>query len=130
MNIKVGDRATIAKTFTQADYDRFAALSGDDNPIHVDPEFCKTTRFGRTLCHGMLLYSTLSAAYSNVFPGGGAVLIEQELTFPGPTYTGEPVELSLEVIGVSEDGRRAEIAGRLTRPDGSPSLLARSVVAL
>ena len=68
--IKVGDRALITRTFTQRDYDRFAALSGDDNPIHVDPEFARTTRFGRTLCHGMLLYSTLCATMTTVLPPG------------------------------------------------------------
>jgi acyl dehydratase len=44
------------KTFTQAEFDAFARLSGDDNPIHVDPEFSARTRFGRTVAHGMLLY--------------------------------------------------------------------------
>jgi 3-hydroxybutyryl-CoA dehydratase len=128
MMVKVGDRAMITRTFTQRDYDRFAALSGDDNPIHVDPAFAAATRFGRTLCHGMLLYSTLCATFSTVFPGAGATLVEQELTFCGPTYTEEPMELSLEVVAVSADGRTAELAGTLTRPDGSTSLLSRSKV--
>jgi len=55
-------RAIIADwTPTQADFDAFAAVSGDDNPIHVDPEFSAHTRFGRTVAHGMLLYSRLWA---------------------------------------------------------------------
>ena len=42
-------------------FDRFARLSGDDNPIHVDPAFSARTRFGRTVAHGMLLYGRVWA---------------------------------------------------------------------
>ena len=62
MEIKPGAVAILRRTFGQRDFDRFAALSGDDNPIHVDPEFAGRTRFGRTVCHGMLLYSTICRA--------------------------------------------------------------------
>ena len=48
-------------TPTQDAFDRFAALSGDDNPIHVDPDFSARTRFGRTVSHGMLIYSRVWA---------------------------------------------------------------------
>ena len=40
---------------TQEEFDLFARISGDDNPIHVDPEFSARTRFGRTVSHGMLI---------------------------------------------------------------------------
>ena len=65
MEIKPGAIATFCRTFTQRDFDRFAALSGDDNPIHVDPAFAARTRFGRTVCHGMLLYSTICRALTD-----------------------------------------------------------------
>ena len=51
MEIKPGSTATLVRrTFAQRDFDRFAALSGDDNPIHVDAAFAARTRFGRTVC--------------------------------------------------------------------------------
>ncbi len=83
------------RTFTQADFDRFAALSGDDNPIHVDPVFAGETRFGRTVAHGMLLYAALWALIRENFPG--AVQETQALMFPAPTYVDEPVRLEIDV---------------------------------
>lgn len=44
------------RVLTQLDFNRFAALSHDDNPIHCDPAFAKTTHFGATVAHGMFLF--------------------------------------------------------------------------
>jgi 3-hydroxybutyryl-CoA dehydratase len=129
MIISVGDRIRMTRTFTQHDYDRFAALSGDDNPIHVDPAFAATTRFGRTLCHGMLLFSTLSVALTSAFAELGPKIVDQELMFSGPTYTGEEMTILLEVTAVAGDHGGAEISTTIMRPDGSPSLLGKSLVA-
>lgn len=78
---------------TQADFDRFAALSGDDNPIHVDPEFSARTRFGRTVSHGMLLYSRVWALMRATFPGRG--FAAQSLMFPNPAFADEPLRIAL-----------------------------------
>jgi acyl dehydratase len=51
-----------------AEFDAFARLSGDDNPIHVDPDFSSRTRFGRTVSHGMLIYAKLWALVRQVRP--------------------------------------------------------------
>ena len=61
MTFKVGDSAEITKTIEQADVDAFADVTGDHNPVHVDEEFAKTTRFGKRIAHGMLTASLISA---------------------------------------------------------------------
>lgn len=73
----------------QADFDLFAAVSGDDNPIHVDPEFSARTRFGRTVSHGMLLYSWAWALLRSAFPGREPDVAQ--LRFPNPCYAGEEI---------------------------------------
>ena len=45
---------TEKRSITEADIMTFAALSGDNNRIHTDPEFSKTTLFGRQVAHGLL----------------------------------------------------------------------------
>src|SRR5688500_2787 len=50
---------SLVRSLSQAEFDLFARISGDNNPIHVDPEFSARTRFGRTVSHGMLLYTVL-----------------------------------------------------------------------
>jgi acyl dehydratase len=132
MEIKPGTTATLLRTFTQRDFDRFAALSGDDNPIHVDPEFAARTRFGRTVAHGMMLYSAICRALNenlgNERPD--AQQLAQELMFLTPTYTGEEVAVCLEVEAVDEAGRTAEIVTNVVRPGGEFACQGRTVVAL
>ena len=51
--IAVGDRASIERTLSAADIQLFAAMSGDVNPQHLDPEFAASTRFHGVIAHGM-----------------------------------------------------------------------------
>lgn len=110
---------------TQDDVDRFATLSGDDNPIHVDPEFAARTPFGRTISHGMLLYGAICGALSRSFPG--AQQIEQELAFPHPTYAGEEVTLRLAVTEIAPGGA-AWIDTAVIKPDGSEGCRGKTLV--
>ena len=113
-----GKSVTVRRTFSQADFERFATLSGDDNPIHVDPEFSAKTRFGRTVCHGMLLYSTICQVVGEKLPGPGAVQLKQSLLFPTPTFTDEEMTICLEVIEVRPDDGVATLETTISHPDG------------
>ena len=115
----IGQQFTSTRTFTQADFNRFAALSGDDNPIHVDPAFSARTKFGRTVAHGMLLYSALCGLLSQHVPN--AEQLEQDLRFPSPTYVGEEITLQLIVREVNADDHTARLAATITRPSGEVS---------
>ncbi len=130
MSIQVGVTASVKRTFTQSDLDRFAALSGDDNPIHVDPEFSARTKFGRTVAHGMFLYSVVCSVLGTRLPGPGTLQIEQELMFPSATPTGEEVEIRLEVTEVHGAEGLADLTTLVIRPDGNPGLQGRTLVRL
>ena len=95
------DTVVLEKVLTQADFDAFAELSGDDNPIHVDEAFSAKTRFGRTVSHGMLLATILRGMLDQLVPGGRQV--EQKLMFPSPTFAGDAMRFA--VIRRSDDGR-------------------------
>jgi 3-hydroxybutyryl-CoA dehydratase len=114
------------KTFTQAEFDAFARLSGDDNPIHVDPEFSARTRFGRTVAHGMLLYSVICGAISRHFPG--AVQISQELKFPAPTFAEEPMTILLQLA--ETDGKQARLLAEMHNPAGAVTVTGEAVILL
>jgi len=96
------DTIVLEKVLTQSDFDAFAELSGDDNPIHVDAVFSGKTRFGRTVSHGMLLSTILRGLLGKLVPGGRQV--EQKLMFPSPTFAGDAIRFA--VIRRSDDGRR------------------------
>ncbi len=82
--------ASRPRVLTQNDFDRFAALSRDDNPIHCDPEFARTTHFGATVAHGMFLFSLLCAQMQRSHPRP-VLPVAQTLMFPRPTFVGDGV---------------------------------------
>ncbi|MBT8077317.1 MAG: hydratase [Gammaproteobacteria bacterium] len=94
----------IERRFSQDDFDAFARLSGDDNPIHVDPEFSAATRFGRPVAHGMLLYAVFRGLIFRLMPD--AQQVSQDLMFTAPTYADEPVRFAVD-IKVSGSGQAA-----------------------
>ena len=107
------------RTFTQENFNLFAELSHDNNPIHVDPVFAATTRFGGTVAHGMMLYGMICGVLSETFPS--ALQIEQDLVFPKPTYAGDEMTFRLEVTEVDAAARQARLTTTITRPDGDNS---------
>lgn len=113
-------------TFSQADFDAFAALSGDDNPIHVDPDFAARSKFGRTVAHGMFLFGHVRAALWAMAPD--AVPVQQQMIFPNPTFADEPVTIDLAATVVRDDGL-IELSTTVTRPDGKPGLVGTALVA-
>src|SRR4051794_32023167 len=103
MNFSVGDSAEITKTIEQADIDAFADVTGDHNPVHVDEEFAKTTRFGRRIAHGMLTASLISAVLAKKLPGEGSVYLGQTLQFVAPVFPGDEITARVTVREVRED---------------------------
>lgn len=98
---------SIERNFSQADFDRFARLSGDNNPIHVDPAFSARTRFGRTVAHGLLLCSVLRGLIEQLLPGGRVV--EQSVMFPAPTFAGERMCFTAAVTGTDDSGTSVKL---------------------
>jgi 3-hydroxybutyryl-CoA dehydratase len=126
-DVAVGRAVVMRRVVTQADFDRFARLSGDDNPIHVDPEFCAGTRWGRTLAHGMMLYSLIiQVIRTELLPG--SVEVEQDLVFPGPTFAGDEVSVHAEVVGVDRVRGLVEVRARLERVGGGVGCEGRTLV--
>lgn len=103
MNLKVGDSAEITKTIDQSDIDAFARVTGDQNPVHLDEEFAKTTRFRRRIAHGMLTASLISAVLANKLPGEGSVYLGQTLQFVAPVFPGDEVTARVTVKEIRED---------------------------
>ena len=114
------------KTFTQAEFEAFARLSGDDNPIHVNPEFSARTRFGRTVAHGMLLYSVICGVISRHFPG--ATQLSQQLKFPAPTYANEPMTIKVQIL--AQEAKQARLLTEMRNPEDMVAVTGETVILL
>lgn len=102
---------SVVRSFSQTDFDLFAQVSGDNNPIHVDEEFSARARFGRTIAHGLLLCSVLCGLIEKLAPGSR--LADQSVMFPAPTFAGEPMRFTVTVIGSDPLEGKAEISCEL-----------------
>ncbi len=101
--IKIGDKAFISKTFSDEDVFRFANLSLDRNPLHLDEEFGLTSIFGHRIVHGMLVASLFSGLIGMELPGKGSIYLGQSLSFKNPVAIGEKVTASVEIIKIRAD---------------------------
>ena len=103
MNIKIGDTFTKERLVTDELVRAFAEVSGDYNPIHLDEEFAKVTRFGRRIAHGMLSGAFISAVLGYEFAEKKIVYLYQTLKFTAPVYIGDTVTTTATVTGIRED---------------------------
>ena len=99
--------ARFLKTITEADIILFAGASGDNNAIHINENFAKTTPFGGRIAHGFLTASTISAAIANRLPGPGTIYVSQQMRFVGPVRPGDTVDAVVTVKELVLDRCRA-----------------------
>ncbi len=103
MKLKIGDKASISKIFTEEDVIQFANISTDTNPIHMDDEYAQTSIFGQRIVHGMLVASLFSGLIGIQLPGEGTIYLGQNLNFRAPILIGEQATATVEIVNIRED---------------------------
>ena len=96
--LQVGERRQLHKTITEADIRRFVELTGDDNPLHVDPAYASQTPFKDVVVHGMLGASFISTVIGTQLPGPGALWVSQSMEFLLPVRLGDALTVSCTVL--------------------------------
>jgi len=113
-----GTREVTVRTITADDVDRFAQISGDLNPIHLDAGFAATTPFGRRVAHGLLTGAIVSATHTNL-TGPGFVYLGQELNFRAPVHIGDTLTATVTVVEVKAAKRVLVLETVVTNQDGT-----------
>ena len=108
-DLSVGQTAVISETITDSHIRRFAELSGDKNPLHLDDTWAAKTRFGGRIAHGALTAALISRVLGVEMPGTGSVYLSQACKFLAPVRPGDTVEARAEVIHLDAARRRVKL---------------------
>lgn len=108
--LEEGMEASFSKTITESDVGLFAGVTGDFNPVHVNREFARQTRFHDRIAHGMLTAGMISAVLGTRLPGPGAIYLSQNMQFRAPVYLGDTVTANVRVTGLDKARSRVTVA--------------------
>lgn len=111
--IELGATATIVRTITADDVRRFAELTGDDNPLHLDRAFAEASPYKDIVVHGMLAASLLSTLIGTELPGEGAVWVSQAFEFLHPIRLDDTLTVTGTVTHKHERERLLEMEARI-----------------
>ena len=103
--IKIGLEYKFTEKITKSSLDSFANLCGDYNPLHMDEDYAKSTKFKKRVCHGMLLASFFSKLVGMYMPGKNALYFSQTLNFQNPCFVDDIVTVQGQVIDKSVSTR-------------------------
>ncbi len=105
--IEVGQIYTHDFNFSQYEVNRFAEVTGDKNPVHLNADYAAKTMFKKPIMHGMLSASLFSKVFGTLFPGEGTIYLKQSLSFLKPMYVDVKYEAVFTVKEVLKDKNRA-----------------------
>lgn len=99
MAFEVGHKIVIKEKITDDMVRKFAEVSGDHNPMHLDDEYAKKTRFKQRIAHGMISAALISRALGQEL-GPGGIYLSQSLKFLNPIFIDDEVSVEITVTAV------------------------------
>lgn len=126
--LKIGDSASLTRSFTDADVRQYADLSGDHNPVHLDEEFAAGTQFKQRIVHGMLVGSLFTAVLGEQLPGHGSIYMTQNLNFKSPVYLDMPITARVEITAIHPKKPIVTFASTVVDADGKTLVQGESVM--
>jgi acyl dehydratase len=89
--LEIGESASHSKTITETDISLYAGITGDFNPLHINEEYAKTTRFGTRIAHGGLAEGLIAPVVGMKLPGPGTIALERTVRFKAPVKIGDTI---------------------------------------
>tara|TARA_Y100000590_G_scaffold450272_1_gene589656 strand:+ start:111 stop:515 length:405 start_codon:yes stop_codon:yes gene_type:complete len=103
MKLKIGDNYKEEFIITQEMVNKFAELSGDKNPLHIDKKFAAKTRFKKPIVHGLFSVTSFGKVMGTKFPGPGSIHVAQNLSFKRPLYPDTKYYVYIELIRIVKE---------------------------
>lgn len=127
---RIGESAEITKYFGTAEVAAFAALIGDENPIHLDPEFARATRFGACIVHGTFYTGLIGTVLATACPGPGTILVAQEHRFLRPVFVGDTVTASVTITEIDPVKGSIHLSCECRNQDGEKVLSGWAITSI
>lgn len=125
---KVGDVYEYIFSFTQEDVEAFAAISGDNNPIHLDEAYAKQTIFKRRIVHGFLGGSVFSKVFGTMFPGEGTIYLEQNMRYRQPMFPYTTYQAVFTILSINKEKKRAEVETNIINPENVVVIAGNAII--
>jgi 3-hydroxybutyryl-CoA dehydratase len=116
-DLKVGDKASLTKIFSENNVLKFSLLSGDENPIHFDQDYASTTRFKKRIVQGPYVAALFGGILGSEVPGPGTIYLNQNTNFIAPVFIGDTVTANVEILSIREDKPIIKLRTWATRND-------------
>ena len=113
-DLSLGQSAELSRVVAEGDLVAFAAVTGDDNPVHLDEAYAATTPFKGRIAHGMLSAGYISAVIGTRLPGPGAIYVSQSLSFRRPVRIGDEVVTRVEITAIDAEKARVTLSTTCT----------------
>ena len=126
--VKEGDTQSLVKHIGEADIRRFVEMTGDDNPLHVDPQYASSTAFKDIVVHGMLGASFISTVIGTKLPGPGALWVSQSMEFSLPVRLGDTITVTCTVLRKHARDRLLDLETRIVNQHGHTVLTGQGKV--
>ena len=130
MDMKIGDSFSLERQITDELIRDFAELSGDRNPIHLDEEFAKTTKFERRIAHGMLSGAFISAVLGFELRERKIVYLSQTMRFTAPVFIDDTITTSATVSAIREERGIVTLETVCTNQNGQVTLRGEAMLML
>jgi len=130
VELKIGDSFSTTREVTDELIRKFAEVSGDHNPIHLDEEFAAGTRFGRRIAHGMLSGAFISAVLGYEFKERKIVYLSQTMRFTAPAFIGDTITTTATVTNIRQDKGIVTLETICTNQDGKITLTGEAMVMI
>jgi acyl dehydratase len=126
--MRVGDVARRSRRVEVDDIERFAAMTGDRNPLHVDPELAGRSRFGGIVVQGGVTSGLLNAVVAQDLPGPGSVFLQTTWSYRAPVRPGDVITAEVEVLDLRTDKPITTLRTTITNDAGTVVLDGTAVV--
>jgi phosphate acetyltransferase len=127
-DIHIGDGAQLTRTLRAEDIQLFAAMSGDVNPAHVDPEYARSTQFHGIIAHGMWGAALISTVIGTEFPGPGTIYMGQSLRFVRPVHIGDTITVRVSVSEIDAQNHHVTLACQCSNQSGEDVITGSALV--